>query len=66
MERDSNFQMLSWFTDQYRMGNLCLEPPRRRQAVVAGKKVWPQRPLLLWLRQEVQTLLREVKFIFIS
>ena len=33
MERDSNFQMLSWFTDQYRMGNLDLEPPYQRKSI---------------------------------
>jgi len=33
MERDSNFQMLSWFTDQYRMGNLDMEPPYQRKSV---------------------------------
>lgn len=33
MERDSNFQMLSWFTDQRRMGNLDLEPPYQRRSV---------------------------------
>jgi hypothetical protein len=33
MERDSNFQMLSWFTDQYRMGNLDLTPPYQRKSV---------------------------------
>ena len=33
MNRDSNFQMLSWFTDQYRMGNLDLEPPYQRKSV---------------------------------
>ena len=33
MDRDSNFQMLSWFTDQYRMGNLDLEPPYQRKSI---------------------------------
>lgn len=33
MDRDSNFQMLSWFTDQYRLGNLDLEPPYQRKSV---------------------------------
>ena len=33
MERDSNFQMLSWFTDQYRLGNIDLEPPYQRKSV---------------------------------
>ena len=33
MDRDSNFQMLSWFTDQYRMGNLDLTPPYQRKSV---------------------------------
>jgi len=33
MKRDSNFQMLSWFTDQYRLGNLDLEPPYQRKSV---------------------------------
>jgi hypothetical protein len=33
MNRDSNYQMLSWFTDQYRMGNLDLEPPYQRKSV---------------------------------
>ncbi len=33
MERDSNFQMLSWFTDQHRMGNLDLEPPYQRKSI---------------------------------
>jgi hypothetical protein len=33
MERDSNFQTLSWFTDQYRMGNLDLEPPYQRKSI---------------------------------
>ncbi len=33
MERDSNFQMLSWFTDQYRMGGLDLEPPYQRKSI---------------------------------
>ena len=33
MDRDSNFQMLSWFTDLYRMGNLDLEPPYQRKSI---------------------------------
>lgn len=33
MDRDSNFQMLSWFTDQYRVGNLDLEPPYQRKSI---------------------------------
>ena len=33
MYRDSNFQILSWFTDQYRMGNLDLEPPYQRKSI---------------------------------
>lgn len=33
MKRDSNFQVLSWFTDHYRMGNLDLEPPYQRKSV---------------------------------
>lgn len=33
MNRDSNFQMLSWFTDQHRMGNLDLTPPYQRKSV---------------------------------
>jgi len=33
MERDSNFQMLSWFTDQHRIGNLDLEPPYQRKSI---------------------------------
>ncbi len=33
MERDSNFQMISWFTDQHRMGNLDLEPPYQRKSI---------------------------------
>jgi len=33
MDRDSNFQMLSWFIDQYRMGNLDLTPPYQRKSV---------------------------------
>jgi hypothetical protein len=33
MDRDSNFQMLSWFIDQYRLGNLDLEPPYQRKSV---------------------------------
>lgn len=33
MDRDSNFQMISWFTDQYRMGNLDLEPPYQRKSI---------------------------------
>jgi hypothetical protein len=33
MHRDSNFQTLSWFTDQYRLGNLDLEPPYQRKSV---------------------------------
>ena len=33
MDRDSNFQMLSWFTDQHRIGNLDLEPPYQRKSI---------------------------------
>ncbi len=33
MERDSNFQMLSWFTDQYRLKSLDLDPPYQRKSV---------------------------------
>jgi hypothetical protein len=33
MDRDSNFQMLSWFTDQYRVGNLNLTPTYQRKSV---------------------------------
>ena len=33
MKRDSNFQVLSWFTDHYRMGNLNLNPPYQRKSV---------------------------------
>ena len=33
MDRDSNFQMLSWFVDQYRVGNLDLEPPYQRKSI---------------------------------
>jgi len=33
MDRDSNFQMLSWFADQSRVGNLDLEPPYQRKSI---------------------------------
>ncbi len=33
MDRDSNFQMLSWFTDQYRMGKLVLAPQYQRKSI---------------------------------
>ncbi len=33
MDRDSNFQTLAWFADQYRVGNLDLDPSYQRRSI---------------------------------